>query len=1349
MNKRPLPSGLPIRPPYMGGRVGTPGPAPPLPAGPPPLGGQGQQGYGQHAQGQGQMDAAAHAAAWAAYYQSQGAAGAAYSAPAQPAPVAGPAAPGVTNPYANYGYGVGAQHANAATGYQAQPTVGPSQGYRPPQNAQAYATASTQPSLGGFTPQPQAQQYGQPGQAYTPPVGGAGYQTPQPALGPQQPRPPYQSPAPQVQQGYGWGATQAQQPVGQQAYRPPQPQVQPGYNAQQQQPYYPQGPQQQQPYIPSTQPFRPPQTPQPASRNQAYQPPGQIQARPPRPSMANTPPHGPGPGGGFPPAKRPRFDGPGGGMNGVGVAAGTPQNGMNHNTAVRPPSGPASMGVRPPPTGPAFGGGLNTGQPGFNAGVNRNVSGASSVGMGRGGAPIFISRPPIHLGRDGPPLDLAGLERGGAPFRGGLPSRGGAGAGRGGLLNVPRGPAGMRRGGLAGSDRSSLPPTRRGEIVKQEKEKERDKKRKEKEAKSTMMDFRIVGVEVKELGWSWGLIGGHQEDVVVKQEAETEKEGKAENLGDQPNADDVKTRKEEEEYVDEKGEVVADSVKPDAQEFSKEAGEGAADQGVGIAAGEEAKPESENGVVTETAVENDESGAEVVEEKRGEKRKAKSPEADEDTEGSSKKRSSTYFVTHRKPNLAQFSSNSETLNGARSSSASPFESSHNRFRIYFDSPPELDRIPKAARKGHANATNGGGGNKRGRRETSSVAPSRVGEGESMIGEPFEEEVDEQRKDEVSAPNVDQVEVSPRLEESADVPGVEVKQEKPVDQIPEVNGMPVVEASSVVQESEYSNTDTVPPETENSTVNVEGAEEPAEVEAIIDEQYLDLSKSAAESEPVEELGDVSMVTDPGATISTSTDEEPATVDAASRASPQIEVPPESVNIQPTVSESVLISAAEPTTEVNGQQESILGEGDAAESKTAVGDAQDQSGQEASAEEVAAAIAKSAENTASAYKTRARRQSSVSTVGEPFHSVAPTTAPVVIPTVPSGPSTNRLSILYEESSRRLCIDAEAVEKVRIWRAEGRIEVELKSLEEKADQPDDEEVKEGELGLPKGVLVESYDNTDQRFVSLTRDKLADLYAESKTTPNGIDGEASNVDNVNQNDAKTLPESEPARPIAINSINIPPFHRIDRRSQHGLIITVYMNKKNPLSEPKWCRTNSADIWLYEQFGSRKGLGEGWKGKLEIVDPDPGPTLKGILENWASNCSLGSPASRRSFISSLLSSPNDLLEILLRLTRGDRNPTVGSTSSSSSSSSGNPNQTFGPLATSVRSNSPYANHQTHVSLAILAMYRLTTDYATRAGEKKEVVEEKVGDIIKSLPASMIGRSLDGLFKEWQASEGK
>jgi 20S proteasome subunit alpha 6 len=78
------------------------------------------------------------------------------------------------------------------------------------------------------------------------------------------------------------------------------------------------------------------------------------------------------------------------------------------------------------------------------------------------------------------------------------------------------------------------------------------------------------------------------------------------------------------------------------------------------------------------------------------------------------------------------------------------------------------------------------------------------------------------------------------------------------------------------------------------------------------------------------------------------------------------------------------------------------------------------------------------------------SSGSTYGEPSHQP-------VIPSPKKGktPSANRLSISYAAGSRRLVVDAEVVEYLRVYRAEGRIEVHM-SLDK-----DDEE-------CLKGVLV-----------------------------------------------------------------------------------------------------------------------------------------------------------------------------------------------------------------------------------------------------------------------------------------
>ncbi|WVQ95418.1 hypothetical protein IAU59_002515 [Kwoniella sp. CBS 9459] len=1280
MNKRSGPPGLPTKP-YMphspAGPAAShgPGPAPPLPNGPPP-----QQPYGQV---QGQDPAAAHAAAWAAYYQAQ-----AQAAPAQQQAYAGPAQPGAPvgagggNPYANYGYGAGAQHSSTypQAAQSAQPVAGPSQPYRPPPNTQAYATAATQPSMPGYPQQPQ---YPQQGQVYSP-QGAAGYQTPQPQ--PQiQVRPPYQNPQQPPQQGYAWGAPQQAAPTVPTgpAYRPPQvqPQAPQGYQTPQAAPFYPQQPS----YNTPTQPYRPPRTPQPVQNNSPYRPPMGNQARPPRPPMS-TPPHPSG--AGFPPAKRPRFDGPGGGVNG-GQPGGVAAVGVGMNN-VRPPSGPSMQTVRPPTAPAAFGAGTNGGQPGFNTGVSSRPS-----GIGRGGAPIPVSRPPIHLGGGGPPpqIGLGVASRGVAGLRGGL-----AGRGRGGgPINAPRGPSGMRRPDA----RSSLPPKR-----DPGKEKAKEKKR-EPELRTTMTDFRIVGIEVKEIGWSWGKVDGEEEVEIKEEQNET---GEGEEPKAEPETASAEDSKPEPDQASAEPAVTDNDSAEVKQEAKNAKDEKAAEGSVSeeiikteATDAADAAPEA-NGEAAAAAVE-------AVEEKRGEKRKAKSPDAEDET--LSKKRT-PYLLTHNKPNHTASTTGTP---------GETYDSNQNRFRIYFDSPPELDRIPKAERK-NAAAHAAINPHKRGRRESSSVAPSRVGD---AAQEQQEEEVstqdaasvqpdavetaaegvaadtkDEQAKGDEGATAVEVV------EQAAEDMSLTAALADPVESLDVVvavvaDEVPAASEQAIAPEA----SDRTQPESAASTeIQSQEAVAAEQIEeALVEPQVAEADNQQAEAtEATQEAGDISMLTDPGV--------------IAALAEVDVEPTPDPADLNEEHT-----APHEARTEENGETGQVTTDEPAA-------DATDVNGEhpptEVSAEEVAASLAQSAEATASAYKTRARRLSSVSNAS---HYTGTGTLAGDAPAITGTdivPSTNRLSILYEKSSRRICLDSDVVEKVRIWRKEGRIEVEFKALV-------GEEKTEGEetiIDLPKGILIENYDTTDQRFVPLSRAHLSSFYS-SDDVPTA---EGSSIPPFHKSFLPHVSSGETANGNGTET---------DQKSSSttGVVLTVYLNKKNPLSEPKWCRTNSADGWLLEQFGvsAKKDGKDGWTGKLEVMDPDPAPTLKSILESWSSTSTAGTSSSRQTFITSLLSSPLDTLEILLRLTRGERNTSYS------------PSSTSAALASAVRSDSPYASHQTHVSLAVLAMYRLTTDYAERVGgsAEKSIVEEKVGDIIRSLPSGMIHRSLEGMWREWSVGENE
>ena len=108
----------------------------------------------------------------------------------------------------------------------------------------------------------------------------------------------------------------------------------------------------------------------------------------------------------------------------------------------------------------------------------------------------------------------------------------------------------------------------------------------------------------------------------------------------------------------------------------------------------------------------------------------------------------------------------------------------------------------------------------------------------------------------------------------------------------------------------------------------------------------------------------------------------------------------------------------------------------------------------------------------------------------------------------------------------------------------------------------------------------------------------------------------------------------------------------------------------------------------------------------------------------------------------DNILEILLRLVRGERSTFTQNAPLA-------PPSVSGPLLSAISPGSAHGAQQTHVSLAVLAIFRLTVDYAKKAtGDKgKADVEERVGEIIRCLPSHLNYKSLDGIFKEWKVEK--
>ncbi|KAI0643740.1 hypothetical protein C8Q79DRAFT_976511 [Trametes meyenii] len=291
----------------------------------------------------------------------------------------------------------------------------------------------------------------------------------------------------------------------------------------------------------------------------------------------------------------------------------------------------------------------------------------------------------------------------------------------------------------------------------------------------------------------------------------------------------------------------------------------------------------------------------------------------------------------------------------------------------------------------------------------------------------------------------------------------------------------------------------------------------------------------------------------------------------------------------------------------------------------------------------------------------------------------------------PSANRLSVSYAGATKRLVVDAEVVPKLKVFREEGRVEVTLTLFHDERS------------GL-KGIAMEGCSQETTSYVSL--DISEQLESEDPT--------------------------------------VPPFSKARVPSEVSLIL--YLDKEKPLSEPRWVKTGDVQEWLRSMFGRMFWVAgdaaDGWEKRIEVVDPDPAPTIWTVLESWAGNSNVGQLTERQRFLRTHMTETDNILEVLLRLVRGERSTFTQNAPLA-------PPSVSGPLLSALSPGSAHGAQQTHVSLAVLAMFRLTVEYAKKAAGDagKAEVEERVGEIIRSLPSHLIYKSLDGIFKEWRVEK--
>ncbi|BGP32442.1 hypothetical protein JCM10296v2_004223 [Rhodotorula toruloides] len=341
-------------------------------------------------------------------------------------------------------------------------------------------------------------------------------------------------------------------------------------------------------------------------------------------------------------------------------------------------------------------------------------------------------------------------------------------------------------------------------------------------------------------------------------------------------------------------------------------------------------------------------------------------------------------------------------------------------------------------------------------------------------------------------------------------------------------------------------------------------------------------------------------------------------------------------------------------------------------------------------------------------------------------APSAAPSIAPSAvepllgPPKPAADRISISYARNTRRMLLDAEVIDEVKIKRGDGKIELTLRC--KPAVLGEGERQMEDEFRVLKGVLVEALDVEADEYVVMDRTALTHSWEPSDESE----------------------EEHYLDPL------LPPLHRLLRTSDtttdsaatfsHDTItIVAQLDRLNPLTEARWVKTGDVDNWIVS-LGISSGanpkqtdkLSE-WRNKIKVVDPDPPPTIQNALESWAASSSVGSRKERDEFVKTHMSNIDNVVEILLRLTRGDR---AGPSHYSSAAQL----PTVGALAATL--SAPFPDQQTQVSLAVLAMFRLSMTTAEKAGIPKEEIERQVGEIIRGIPAHLQFKAVDGIFRE-------
>uniref|UniRef100_V5ECL7 Uncharacterized protein n=2 Tax=Kalmanozyma brasiliensis (strain GHG001) TaxID=1365824 RepID=V5ECL7_KALBG len=325
-----------------------------------------------------------------------------------------------------------------------------------------------------------------------------------------------------------------------------------------------------------------------------------------------------------------------------------------------------------------------------------------------------------------------------------------------------------------------------------------------------------------------------------------------------------------------------------------------------------------------------------------------------------------------------------------------------------------------------------------------------------------------------------------------------------------------------------------------------------------------------------------------------------------------------------------------------------------------------------------------------------------------------------------SLNRIFLSFAANRKRLAIDAEAVKSVKIHRSEHWIEICID-----ASQQDDHahRKKGGEYLVCRGSLLEKRTKGQENYTAVSRTDIAAAW-------DAANGDASDDDHL----------------------ELPPFFRLPSSSPE-LVLHVRLDPSAPLPEPAWLRKNDvAELLANLQRGSSAIAGQSdtavsvataqhvWAGKIQVLDPDPPPSMSTFMYEWVKGSFIGSQKERRKFVDELLGKTavkvegtmvkveegadadnerdarvaRSFVEIVLRLIKGER---VTSTIDSS-------------VFTAALASTSYTSSTTYPGLFMLGLLEVAL-----AADPAQV-REQVDRMLMAFPRATLVKAVDLTWKD-------